>query len=84
MAHFMLRKDFRVRRVQRKECVGSTPGCLGAFMSVSQNVHSMISQLIANADLYTAPQLIAYSKGKMLTLKLSTTVKPVNRAICAQ
>ena len=34
--------------------------------------------------LYTAPQLIAYSKGKLLTLKLSTTVKPVNRAMYAQ
>ena len=32
--------------------------------------------------LYTAPHLIAYSKGKMLTLKLSTTLKPVNRCVC--
>ena len=33
---------------------------------------------------YPAPQLIAYSKGKLLTLKLSTPLKPVNRAMYAQ
>ena len=32
--------------------------------------------------LYTAPQLIAYSKGQLSTLELSTMVKSVNRCVC--
>ena len=38
--------------------------------------------LLEHKQLYTAPQLIAYLPGELLTLKLSKTVKLVNRCVC--
>ena len=37
--------------------------------------------VISYSVLYTSPHLIANSKGKLLTLNLSTAVKPVNRCV---
>ena len=40
--------------------------------------------LIGHKQLYTAPQLIAYLPGELLTLKPLKTVKLVNRCVCTR